>query len=81
MCVCVCMYYVFIPVYACNTTQSNVSPCREVVSELQAKIGTKIFEAALSGKILESESFLDNEDRVKLKRCIFASQVRSYMHL
>ena len=34
-----------------------------------------MFEAALSGKILESENFLDNEDRVKLKRCIFASQV------
>ena len=76
----VAMYYVFIPVYAYNTTQNNVLPCREVVSELQAKIGTKIFEAALSGKILESESFLDNEDRVKLKRCIFASQVRTFVH-
>ena len=69
----VCLY-----LYACNTTQivhSVVLPCREVVNELQAKIGTKMFEAALSGKILESENFLDNEDRVKLKRCIFASQV------
>ena len=74
--------YVSVPVclylYACNTTQNIhnvVLPCREVVNELQAKIGTKMFEAALSGKILESENFLDNEDRVKLKRCIFASQV------
>ena len=48
---------------------------REVVDELQAKISTKIFEAALSGMILESENFPDNEDRVKLQRCIFASQV------
>ena len=68
----VCMYHVFI-IPVC--IQSNVLPCREVVNELQGKIGTKIFEAALSGKILESENFLNNEDRVKLKRCIFASQV------
>ena len=65
-----------------NTAYSDsctVLPCREVVNDLQAKIGTKIFEAALSGKILESDNFLDNEDRVKLKRCIFGSQVNSYI--
>ena len=56
-----------------------VLSCREVVSDLQTKIGTKIFEAALSGKMLESESFLDNEDKVKLKRCIYAAQVHSYV--
>ena len=72
LCMYVCMYHVFI-IPVC--IQSNVLPCREVVNELQGKIGTKIFEAALSGKILESENFLNNEDRVKLKRCIFASQV------
>ena len=59
-------------------TFTIVLPCREVVNDLQAKIGTKIFEAALSGKILESDNFLDDADRVKLKRCIFSSQVRAF---
>jgi len=45
------------------------------VNQVQSKIGSKIFEAALSGKLLEPENFLDNEDKVKLKRCIFAAQV------
>ena len=81
MSVYVCSMCLYPCMHTVQLTQCNVSPCREVVSELQAKIGTKIFEAALSGKILESDSFLDNEDRVKFKRCIFASQVCTYMHL
>ena len=52
---------------------------REVVNDLQTKIGSKIFEAALSGKMLESENFLDKEDKVKLKRCIYAAQVHLYV--
>ena len=66
----VCVPYIRVSSIICY-----MSPCREVVNELQAKVGTKIFQAALSGKVLESDKFLDNEDRVKLKRCIFASQV------
>ena len=56
--------YVSVPVclylYACNTTQNIhnvVLPWREVVNELQAKIGTKMFEAALSGKIFGIREF------------------------
>ena len=73
VCVCVCLYAIQPIIY------SVVLPCREVVNELQSKIGTKIFEAALSGKIMESDNFLDNEDKVKLKRCIFASQVCTWI--
>ncbi|XP_065911931.1 glycogen [starch] synthase-like [Dysidea avara] len=54
--------------------QAIAKQLREVVNQVQSKIGSKIFEAALSGKLLEPENFLDNDDKVKLKRCIFSAQ-------
>lgn len=56
-------------------TRAILPYCREVVNQVQSKIGSKIFEAALSGKLLEPENFLDSDDKVKLKRCIFSAQV------
>ena len=65
----------------CHITLYVILHCmsyREVVNQVQSKIGSKIFEAALSGKLLEPENFLDNDDKVKLKRCIFSAQVSLY---
>lgn len=47
---------------------------RESVDDIQAKIGKKIFEAALRGEIPASEDLLSKKDTITLKRCIYAAQ-------
>lgn len=47
---------------------------REAVDDIQAKIGKKIFEAALGGDLPDVNELLDNQDTIQLKRCIYASQ-------
>ena len=48
------------------------------MDDIQAKIGKKIFEAALRGEIPASEDLLSKKDTITLKRCIYAAQVTGW---
>lgn len=54
--------------------QAVVKQLRDVVDEIQNKIGKKIFESALGGEIPSAESLLAPSDVIKLKRCIYSAQ-------
>ncbi|XP_077870352.1 glycogen [starch] synthase-like [Saccoglossus kowalevskii] len=47
---------------------------KETVADIQKKVGSRMFEAALAGKLPDSKDLLTSEDMVKLKRCIYATQ-------
>ncbi|GIY71375.1 glycogen synthase [Caerostris darwini] len=47
---------------------------RDTVHDVQSKIGKRMFEICLGGRLPTSEELLTAEDVVKLKRCIYASQ-------
>jgi glycogen(starch) synthase len=47
---------------------------RDAVSDIQTRVGKKIFEEALRGNIPESKDLLEKDDIIMLKRCIFAAQ-------
>ncbi|XP_028395807.1 glycogen [starch] synthase-like [Dendronephthya gigantea] len=54
--------------------QAVTKQLRDVVDELQDKIGKKIFESALGGELPVAETLLSSGDLIKLKRCIYAAQ-------
>ncbi|XP_022660462.1 glycogen [starch] synthase-like [Varroa jacobsoni] len=54
--------------------QAVAKQLREAVDEVQKRIGKRLFETALSGRIPSNEDLLHSEDIVKLKRGIYATQ-------
>ena len=46
---------------------------RSTVSEIHDKIGKKIFDSAMSGKLPTAEDLLDSKDLTSLKRCLLAA--------
>ncbi|GLV37040.1 Glycogen synthase [Carabus blaptoides fortunei] len=47
---------------------------RDTISEIQQKIGKRMYEICLSGRLPESSDLLQKEDLIRLKRCIYALQ-------
>ncbi|KAK2167807.1 hypothetical protein NP493_1259g00013 [Ridgeia piscesae] len=54
--------------------QAIAKQLRETVAAVQKDIGHRLFETSLRGEIPKADDLLINDDIVKLKRCIFASQ-------
>ncbi|PRD28487.1 UNVERIFIED_CONTAM: GlyS [Trichonephila clavipes] len=54
--------------------QAIAKQLRDTVHDVQSKIGKRMFEICLGGRLPTSEELLTAEDVVKLKRCIYASQ-------
>lgn len=54
--------------------QAIAKQLRDTVHDIQSKIGKRMFEICLGGRLPTSEELLVSEDIVKLKRCIYASQ-------
>lgn len=54
--------------------QAIAKQLRDTVNDIQSKIGRRMFEICLSGKIPSGEQLIVADDIVKLKRCIYASQ-------
>ncbi|KAI7863381.1 glycogen synthase [Spinellus fusiger] len=52
--------------------QAVTKQLRETVNEIQIRIGRRIYEKALRGEELLEEDYLSEEDRVLLKRRVFA---------
>uniref|UniRef100_K1QSC1 Glycogen [starch] synthase n=1 Tax=Magallana gigas TaxID=29159 RepID=K1QSC1_MAGGI len=50
---------------------------KETVHHVQTQIGKRIFEQCLRGKIPTGDEILEQEDIVKLKRCIYSAQRNS----
>ncbi|BES87990.1 Glycogen synthase [Nesidiocoris tenuis] len=47
---------------------------RETLNEIQAKMGKRMYEICLSGRMPNEDELLTKEDKVRLKRCLFALQ-------
>ncbi|KAK9508059.1 hypothetical protein O3M35_007805 [Rhynocoris fuscipes] len=47
---------------------------RDTLNEIQSKIGKRMYEICLSGRMPDETELLTKEDRVKMKRCLFALQ-------
>ncbi|XP_073989604.1 glycogen [starch] synthase isoform X1 [Rhodnius prolixus] len=47
---------------------------RETLNEIQTKIGKRMYEICLSGRMPDEKELLTKEDRVKMKRCLYALQ-------
>jgi len=54
--------------------QAVVKSLRDTINEVQAKVGKRIYDICLSGRLPEGEELLLKEDTVRLKRCIYATQ-------
>lgn len=52
--------------------QAVTKQLRETVNEIQSRIGKRIYESALRGGELNPADFLSDEDKVLLKRRVFA---------
>ncbi|KAF6207963.1 hypothetical protein GE061_016412 [Apolygus lucorum] len=47
---------------------------RETLNEIQSKMGKRMYEICLSGRMPNEDELLTKEDKVRLKRCLFALQ-------
>lgn len=47
---------------------------RETINDIQQKIGKRMYEVCLSGRLPESTELMHKEELVRLKRCIFSLQ-------
>merc|ERR1719427_1563958 len=54
--------------------QAHVKQLRETVSEIHDKIGKKIFDMAMNGKLPNADDLLEQRDLTSLKRCLLAAQ-------
>lgn len=54
--------------------QAHVKQLRITVSEIHDKIGKKIFDVAMSGKLPVASELLEPKDLTSLKRCLLATQ-------
>lgn len=57
--------------------QAVVKSLRDTIHDIQLKIGKRIYDVCLSGRLPDSEELLQKEDTVRLKRCIYAAQRNS----
>lgn len=57
--------------------QAVTKQLRETVNEIQSRIGKRIYESALRGEELDPAEFLSSEDKVLLKRRVFALKNQS----
>ncbi|KAK2569067.1 Glycogen [starch] synthase [Acropora cervicornis] len=48
--------------------------CKETVNDIQDKIGKRIYESCLGGKLPDSSKLLEADDIIKLKRCILGAK-------
>lgn len=53
--------------------QAIAKQLRDTVHDIQSKIGKRMFEICLGGRVPSGEELITPEDTVKLKRCIYAS--------
>ncbi|XP_057289340.1 glycogen [starch] synthase, muscle-like [Hydractinia symbiolongicarpus] len=54
--------------------QAHVKQLRSTVSEIHDKIGKKIFDIAMSGRLPDASELLQPRDLTSLKRCLLATQ-------
>ncbi|CAG9861623.1 unnamed protein product [Phyllotreta striolata] len=47
---------------------------RDTINDIQNKIGKRMYEVCLSGRLPDSSELLDKEEMVRLKRCIYSLQ-------
>ncbi|CAH0549333.1 unnamed protein product [Brassicogethes aeneus] len=47
---------------------------RDTISDIQDKIGKRLYDVCLSGKLPEGAELLQKEDMVRMKRCIYSLQ-------
>uniref|UniRef100_T1JDV8 Glycogen [starch] synthase n=1 Tax=Strigamia maritima TaxID=126957 RepID=T1JDV8_STRMM len=57
--------------------QAIAKQLHETINEIQTKIGRRMFEISLGGRLPTNAELLQSEDIVKLKRCIFAAHRNS----
>ncbi|XP_071632715.1 glycogen [starch] synthase isoform X2 [Temnothorax longispinosus] len=53
-----------------NVTKS----LRDTINDIQQKIGKRMYELCLSGRMPEAQDLLQKEDTIKIKRCLYALQ-------
>ncbi|KZS05401.1 putative Glycogen synthase [Daphnia magna] len=54
--------------------QAVVKSLRDTIHDIQLKIGKRIYDICLSGRLPDADEMLQKEDTVRLKRCIYATQ-------
>ncbi|XP_043514270.1 glycogen [starch] synthase [Frieseomelitta varia] len=47
---------------------------RDTISDIQQKIGKRMYELCLSGRMPDAQDLLQKEDTIKIKRCLYALQ-------
>lgn len=57
--------------------QAVTKSLRDTIQDIQAKLGKRMYDICLTGQLPEPEDLLQKEDKVRLKRCIYASQKKS----
>lgn len=43
---------------------------RDAINDIQQKIGKRMYELCLSGRMPEAQDLLQKEDTIKIKRCV-----------
>ncbi|CAG2179198.1 unnamed protein product, partial [Oppiella nova] len=54
--------------------QAVAKQLRETIADVQTRVGKRMFEKCLSGRVPELSELIKPQDIVKLKRCVYASQ-------
>ncbi|XP_042224687.1 glycogen [starch] synthase-like [Homarus americanus] len=54
--------------------QAITKALRDTIHDIQAKIGKRMYEVCLTGRLPEASELLLKEETVRLKRCIYAAQ-------
>lgn len=54
--------------------QALTKSLRDTINDIQSKIGKRMYDVCLSGRLPNSEELMQKEDLVKVKRCLFSLQ-------
>ncbi|XP_068238022.1 glycogen [starch] synthase isoform X1 [Palaemon carinicauda] len=57
--------------------QAITKSLRDTIHDIQAKVGKRMYDICLTGRLPESSELLLKEETVRLKRCIYAAQRKS----
>ncbi|KAK7075291.1 Glycogen [starch] synthase, liver [Halocaridina rubra] len=57
--------------------QAITKSLRDTIHDIQAKIGKRMYDICLTGRLPDAEELLLKEETVRLKRCIYAAQRKS----
>ncbi|XP_066964835.1 glycogen [starch] synthase isoform X2 [Macrobrachium rosenbergii] len=57
--------------------QAITKSLRDTIHDIQAKIGKRMYDICLTGRLPDSSELLLKEETVRLKRCIYAAQRKS----